>query len=646
MDDATPLTTHPPLSEHELAAVVSKLNAGEPLDEYWRQRLFPQPKEAELSYAGKKERGRILNDTLGVPLQTLKRFGEAEDGAWTNRLIFGENLQVLKTLLDMKQRGELLNADGTPGFRVCYIDPPFATRREFRGSQGQRAYRDKIDEAEFIEFLRQRLIFVHELLAEDGTLYVHLDPKKGHYVKVVLDEIFGPNNFRNEIVWWYYNKMQGNVNRFASNHDCIYVYGKGPHALFSPVQEQRDVKASLIKRVWDGDSNKLVNAKDEDGKVIYIEKDDKRVDDVWRLSMLQPADRTEKVDFPTQKPESLLSIALAASSNPGDLVLDCFVGSGTTATAAERLGRRWVAVDCGKLSIYTTQRRLLSLKEGRGRNKGQPITPFEVCSGGLYDNDLLEQLSPVEFEDFCLELFGCKRQLHEVVGVRMTGMRKGNPVYFFPYHEVDLDMGMDFIESLHDRVKAKLSGTVYLVAPASRCERSLATEIVKLGRNTYFILRVPFSAIELLNGRRFEVLDQPTSETAVNDAVEAFGFSFVRVPEVQASSSRTAVGLHVELKSLMRGGLDPEDFAGLPNAGREDLAMVMVDANYDSDIFRLTNHWFGEKLQEASWTFDIPVSAGAERVQVIWMDTHGNEAREIIELVSTRRSKSRGRAAA
>jgi len=424
----------------------------------------------------------------------------------------------------MKRRGELENPDGKHGIKVCYIDPPFATRRDFSGDQGQPAYRDKVEGAEFIEFLRKRLIFIHELLTDDGTLYVHLDPKKGHYMKVVLDEVFS-GHFRNEIIWWYYNKLQGNVNRLPANHDCIYVYGKTAAPVFNTLIEEREELSKLIKRVWNPKTKKLVNAKGPDGKVLYIEKDDKRVDDVWRLSMLQPADRTEVVDYPTQKPMTLLSLVIEASSEPGDLVLDCFVGSGTTAEVAERLGRRWIAVDSGKLAIYTTQRRLLTMKEGTGRKrKAVRHKPFDVCSAGLYDNELLERLDFPDYESFCLELFGCQPARSQLAGLLFSGTRKGDPVHFFPWDETELGMGLEYIESLHERVKKKLTGTMYVVVPDSRCDPGLFVSLVKFERLTVFILRVPYSVIEALHDREFRLIDQPATLSDVNDALDAYGF--------------------------------------------------------------------------------------------------------------------------
>src|SRR5438132_8996612 len=130
----------------------------------------------------------------------------------------------------MKARGERRKADGTRGVRLCYIDPPFATKREFRGKRGQMAYRDKVEGAEFIEFLRKRLIFIHEVLADDGVLYLHLDTKKVHYMKVVLDELFGEAGFHNEIIWKrsdaHSDTIQG-AQDYGRIHDTILRYTKG-----------------------------------------------------------------------------------------------------------------------------------------------------------------------------------------------------------------------------------------------------------------------------------------------------------------------------------------------------------------------------------------------------------------------------------
>lgn len=142
-------STNQRLTDEQVDALVARIKAGEYLDEHLRPLLFRQAKEYELEYAAKTPKSRVLADTMAVPLQRLKQFGAGESD-WTNKLIFGDNLQVLKTLMEMKGRGELRNADGSDGIRLCYIDPPFATKREFRGSGNQRAYRDKIEGAAFV----------------------------------------------------------------------------------------------------------------------------------------------------------------------------------------------------------------------------------------------------------------------------------------------------------------------------------------------------------------------------------------------------------------------------------------------------------------------------------------------------------------
>lgn len=395
------------LTPEQVEAIGSQLARGEYLDDYLRPLLFRQAKEYELEYAEKTAKSRVLADTMGVPLQPLKRFGEA-GGDWTNRLVFGDNLQLLKTLLEMKNRGELRNEDGSNGVRLCYIDPPFASKQEFRGARGARAYRDKVAGAAFVEFLRKRLVFISELLTADGSVYLHLDTRKSHYLKVVLDEVFGEHNFRSEIVWKRTTAHSG-ANRFGPVHDVLLFYSKGSQYLWNGGLHKPDNVAggNHYKRV-DGDGRRWepgeltapgirngatgdpwrgfnptemgrhwarppaeLDKLDAAGRIYWPKKQGAwprliryfdelqgiALQDVWTdippINMVA----TERAGYPTQKPEELLRRVVEASSNPGDLVLDCFSGSGTTAVVAEKLGRRWIANDCGKLAVYVTQRR-------------------------------------------------------------------------------------------------------------------------------------------------------------------------------------------------------------------------------------------------------------------------------------------------
>ena len=201
----------------------------------------------------------------------------------------------------------------------------------------------------------------------------------------MLDEVFGHTMFRNEIAWWYYNKMQGNIKRFASNHDTIFWYTKSTRYHFERQTETRDQPIRQLKRVWDKEKQAVVNAKDPvTGKVLYQDSTERTVDDVWRLSMLQPADKTEYVGYATQKPEAIAERIIRATTAEGDLVADFFCGSGTTGVVAEKLRRRWLMADLGRFSIHTSRKRLIELQR-QLHETGQPYRAFDVANLGRYE---------------------------------------------------------------------------------------------------------------------------------------------------------------------------------------------------------------------------------------------------------------------
>ena len=315
-----------------------------------------------LNWQGK----RPFTSTQYYPAQLKEIHGEEVDG-WRNKLYWGDNLQVMSHLL-MEFRGKI--------DLIC-IDPPFDSKIEYKkkikvkGSATQsnytafeeKQYNDIWTNDEYLQFIYERVILIRELLSKNGVFCIHCDWHKSHYLRAVLDEVFGANGFVNEIVWYYYNKMQGNINRFASNHDVILVYSNSSKYQFNKLREKRDVPIEQIKRVWSKESNSLVNAKDENGKVIYITSTHRTVDDVWRIPMLQPADTVELSGYPTQKPEALLERLILAYSLPGDIVFDCFMGSGTTPAVSFKYGRRYIGNDINLVSVQTTTKRLLAIHE-------------------------------------------------------------------------------------------------------------------------------------------------------------------------------------------------------------------------------------------------------------------------------------------
>jgi DNA modification methylase len=359
-----------------------------------------------LTWVGKRPIGRVT----AYPAQKIERFAVGDDGAtasalnpsadWSDwpqsfprggLLFHGDNKDVLAHLLANGFRGKV---------KLIYIDPPFDSGADYvrkvqlRGPRGatkidgedyslgeQVQYTDIWSNDTYLQFMYERLLMLQELLSEDGAIYLHCDPKKGHYLRCLLDEVFGAETFRNEIVWWYWNKFQGNIKRFASNHDLIYCYSKGV-ATFNKIKLERPGTVRQLARRWDGMSRSLVNVRDDDGNIVYIDSDEKTLDDVWVIPMLQPADKTENVGYPTQKREEMLHGVVLSTSNPGDIVLDCFIGSGTTAAVAQKLGRRWIGCDINKGAVQTTAKRLQAVMREQESALGDARQATMDLSGG------------------------------------------------------------------------------------------------------------------------------------------------------------------------------------------------------------------------------------------------------------------------
>lgn len=312
------------------------------------------PPPMELTWSGKRSRLQVLDTTPSAPWIPVGGTEDPQAGP-PNLLVLGDNGPALRYLVQDQGGPDALGTRDR--IRLIYVDPPFASGRRYL-LDGEVAFEDCLSGAAWLDFFWERLVLLVEVLAWDGCLFVHLDSHMVHPVKVLLDELLGEACFRNAIVWHYYNKMQGHVDRFASNHDVILYYARG-----GPFHKQREPRARPVrqlKRRWDREKKALVNAK-EDGRVVFREVADRLVDDVWRLPMLQPADRTQRTGYPTQKPEALLERILQATTNEGDLVLDPFCGSGTTPAVASRLRRRWIAMDQGSRAVEVTESRLRAM---------------------------------------------------------------------------------------------------------------------------------------------------------------------------------------------------------------------------------------------------------------------------------------------
>ena len=656
----------PNLSEHHRRHIIELLEQGQNLPPDYKHLLFPpERQEYELVYAGKEREEDILAETLAVPLQPVKTFGNGGDG-WHNLLIFGDNLQAMKTLLQWKTDGRLVNPDGSRGVKLVYIDPPFATKQEFRGSQDERAYQDKVVGAQFLEFLRRRLILLRELLTSDGCIFVHLDWKKGHYVKVLLDEIFGESNFRNEIVVRRTQKSyleRDYISSLNVGFDTLYLYAASGATRFAPVYRQQSVREkwhSLDAPNWSGTRPNLVyelfGHMPPEGRCWAWSRE--RAEEAIARGDLRPNPRTGKPEYripareqtictnfwsdinaysfttgyPTEKQEKMLERIIRMGSVEGDIVLDAFAGSGTTLAVAEKLGRRWIGIDCGKLAIYTIQKRMLTLREGIG-NKGKPLRPkpFTLYNAGLYDFAQLKRLPWEEWRRFALLLFQCRDEPHTVGGVPLDGYRGADDVLVFNHLQhggVVLDYG--FIDDLHAQIGGRVGARFFIIAPAASV--TFLEDYIDRGRTRYYILRIPYSIINELHSRDFEAITQPVDESQVNATVEAVGFDFIRLPEVECDYLlRPRPGEMInEAVICIKTFKSRAMVKGATQKGNlETLSMVMVDYDYDSEVFALDAVFYASDIEKNGWEVRLPLESLGKQVMIIYVDIYGNEYREV-----------------
>ena len=618
------------LSKKQKEKIINLIKKNEGLPDGYKDLLFPnQKKEYELTYAGKERKEDIISETMAVPFQKIKTFGQNGNG-WTNKLIFGDNLQILKEIYNDQKGKNFL--DTKDKIKLIYIDPPFATKQDFM-KNGEKVYRDKVIGAEFLEFLRERLILAREILADDGVIYIHLDQKKGHYVKNLLDEIFGENNFNNEIIWRY-RRWPAPQKNFQKMHDTIFRYSKGKNKIWNQLYEEKS--ASTLKAFGD---TKLTTEITERGTVKKIKTNEKSegtyMSDVWEIAMIQGSASKERNlanNYPTQKPEILLERIIKSSSSEGDIVLDFFAGSGTTLAVAEKLNRKWIGCDCGKLAIYTMQKRILNIfkskdLENKDKLYSKESKPFTLYNAGLYDYKKIKQLQWEEYRNFALNLFEVRDEKHKLSGIDLDGYKGNDHVIIFN-HEKHKNVVLDYeyIDDLHTNLGVKITDKFFIIVPAGNVD--FLEDYVERGKVRYYILRIPYSIINELHNRDFESIKQPIDEKDVNNTVEAVGFDFIQPPEVECGYKQTKKEYNIKIKkfhSRVRSK-KPMKFKNL-----ETLSMVMVDYNYNGEVFDLDKVFFAEDIKKKKYKIVFDKNLLDKKMMIIYMDIFGNEKREIKE---------------
>jgi DNA modification methylase len=414
------------LTEQEQQDIIRFIEADKPLPEKYRFLLFEDKREVELVWNGKTN--EVCNVVL--PFQTIEQVDEPraekpEDTAsqqdlfstdsrgrqlkgWTNKLIWGDNKLILSSLKNGPLREEI---ERQGGLKLIYIDPPFDVGADFSmdieiggGTFTKKpnileeiAYRDTWGKGtdSFISMIYERLVLMRDLLSNDGSIYVHCDWRVTAYIRLILDDIFGRDQFVNEIIW-HYQSGGRQENAYSKKHDTIFLYGKTDARLFdaeSVGEERGERKRNNMKRGQDPDGRNFWSIKSS-GK-IYKYYDDEKITpaDVWTdISHLQQKD-PERMGYPTQKPEKLIARIIEGSSTEGDIVADFFSGSGTTAAIAEKLGRKWIVSDLGKFAVHTTRKRMIGVQRGL-KAEGKDYRAFEILNLGRYERQHYVGVNP------------------------------------------------------------------------------------------------------------------------------------------------------------------------------------------------------------------------------------------------------------
>ena len=562
-----------------------------------------------------------------------------DGGSWMNRLVYGDNLLTMQALLAGDPQTGLPSLRGKVD--LIYIDPPFDSKADYRtpitlpnASFSQRptvieqfAYADTWEEGtiSYLKMIYPRLMLMKEMLSEKGSIYVHIDWHIGAYVKVVLDEIFGKENFRNEIIW-----KRGTVkgakavgNQFARNHDMILYYSKGNdyvyHTQYLPYSEEY-IKQRYTKNDNDGRgpyTDQAIGTRSEESLVemakdnrIFITSTGKRrvkyylseakgiaMDDSWNDISEVNSMAKENVGYATQKPEALLERIIKSSSNEGDLVCDFFGGSGTTAAVAEKLGRRWITCDIGKPASLVMRKRFID----------QEVNPFLYQSIGDYQKEAFHNNKKLrrvgDLSQVVLGLFGALPFSPEQVSDRNFGYVKGTRNLVM----VDSPNRLTTAATVRRAVEAKASllGGDWdkVIVLGWNFAFDISQAIEKYKNSNVEVLVIPPDLLDKLSKKGFKKL-------IADKTVRFSSLQYLVVNPVQVTmNSNGEDELDISLNNYVL--LSPDNIP-LDDKDKEKLQQVMeqdplslieywsIDPDYDGDTFRSTWQDYRENVDNDS----------------------------------------------
>jgi DNA modification methylase len=427
------------LTDSEKREILKLIEADRPLPDKYRFLLFDDKREVELVWNGKTN--EVTN--LVLPFQVIEQVDEPraekptdtatqgdlfdfrgrQKAGWTNKLIWGDNKLILSSLKNGPLREDI---EQQGGIKLIYIDPPFDVGADFSmdieiGDETftkkpnileELAYRDTWGKGadSFIAMIYERLVLMRDLLAEDGSIYVHCDWRVQGFMRLVLDEIFGNSFFQNEIIWKRQSpsSSKARARKYSADHDTIYYFTKSSKYTFNkaygeyPVDEiekrfrQSDERgrykdaelatysADTLKKLKD-DNRLIVTSGGKYRYKIYLDEiEGVLVDTLWMDIHAVNSQALQDTGYATQKPEALLERIIKASSNENDIVADFFCGSGTTLAVAEKLNRKWIGSDLGKFAIHTTRKRMIGVQR-QLKSDGKDFRAFEILNLGKYE---------------------------------------------------------------------------------------------------------------------------------------------------------------------------------------------------------------------------------------------------------------------
>lgn len=543
-----------------------------------------------LNWRGK----RPFTSTQYYPAQLKEVHGE-EVAGWRNKIYWGDNLQVMSHLLK-EFRGKV---------DLVYIDPPFDSKADYKRKikvKGQKyagdssaieekQYSDIWTNDQFLQFIYERLSLIRELLSETGTIVLHCDSSKGHHIRCILDELFGEKNFLNEIVWSY-RRWPSNSKNFQQMHDNLFWYAKKKDSDRVFNKEYEEASESYMKRfggktqILDTESGTRKITSDEDTKGMPMR-------DVWDISIIAGVG-AERTGYPTQKPEALLERIVSTCSNPGQLVFDCFMGSGTTQAVAMKLGRRFIGADINLGAIQTTTMRLIGaaddLKQTSLDGVDKHFTGFEFFNVNHYD----VFRNPAEAKELLLEALEVQKLEFSSV---FDGEKDGRMVKIMPVNRIatradlnDLIAGFDYKawerkqNESPNRSVEKISLVCMGHEPDLSAQLELAAKPFKIDVEVVDILR-----------------DKTNLE-----------FKRDSEAKVAVKKGELVIAKFYPMNLLQKLSIQKESVGDW----RELVESVLIDWNYDGAVLQPTVLDIPGKDDLVNGTYKVPDDAGTIRVKI------------------------------